>query len=95
MRVPGQKFFVPAIVCLFAGMARSYKLSPLLQIKSRTTLIARLCFLQTEFIASLSLGMLRLDLHQRFILHIHFTLTLAAARGVSFRRGGGDLRHGA
>ena len=24
MRVPGQKFFVPAIVFLFAGMARSY-----------------------------------------------------------------------
>ncbi len=26
MRVPGQMFLVPAIVFLFAGMARSYKI---------------------------------------------------------------------
>ena len=39
--------------------------------------------------------MLRLDLHQRFILHIHFALTFAAARSMSLRRGRGELRNGA
>ena len=47
------------------------------------------------FIPDLALRRLRLDLHQRFILHIHFVLTLAAARSVPLRRGCGELRNGA
>ena len=39
--------------------------------------------------------MLRLDLHQRFILHVHFALALAAAaRCVPFGRGCAELRNG-
>ena len=38
---------------------------------------------------------MRLDLHQRFILHVHFALAFpAAARSMPFRRGWGELRNG-
>lgn len=76
---------LPTLIFMFLDMARSYN--------EKAARFSSCGFILCRYELSLR-SLLRLNLHQRFVLNIHFTLARAAARCVPFRSTGVEFWYG-